>query len=237
MAEKGWIKTYRKIQDCWIWLEKEPFDKRSAWIDLLLTANHEEVKIRFNGDFITVEKGQILTSIRKLADKWHWSVDKVLRFLRLIESDGMIKKDSDNFRTLITIENYELYQDEPNTNSTQAESKQNVSRNKQELRIKNNNNICAISLHEQEELDKNFEIIYNSYPKKKGRAKGYDLYKGWLRGRDISGRKVKLTNKQMWNAIANYKREIENNGTELQFVKQFDTFMNKSILDYVEDEE
>jgi hypothetical protein len=237
VAEKGWIKTYRKIQDCWIWLEKEPFDKRSAWIDLLLTANHEEVKIRFNGDFITVEKGQILTSIRKLADKWHWSVDKVLRFLRLIESDGMIKKDSDNFRTLITIENYELYQDEPNANSTQAESKQNVSRNKQELRIKNNNNICAISSHEQEELDKNFEIIYNSYPKKKGRAKGYDLYKGWLRGRDISGRKVKLTNKQIWNAIANYKREIENNGTELQFVKQFDTFMNKSILDYVEDEE
>ena len=94
VAEKGWIKTYRKIQDCWIWLEKEPFDKRSAWIDLLLTANHSDVRIRFNGDFITVEKGQILTSIRTLAEKWRWSVDKVSRFLKLIESDGMIKKDS-----------------------------------------------------------------------------------------------------------------------------------------------
>ena len=111
MADKGWIKTYRKIQDCWIWLEKEPFDKRSAWIDLLLTANHADKKILFNGDLITVNRGQILTSIRKLADKWKWSYDKVLRFLKLIESDGMIKKESDNFRTLLTIENYEVYQD------------------------------------------------------------------------------------------------------------------------------
>lgn len=111
MADKGWIKTYRKIQECWIWLEKEPFDKRSAWIDLLLTANHADKKILFNGELITVRRGQILTSIRKLAEKWKWSYDKVLRFLRLIESDGMIKKESDNFRTLLTIENYEVYQD------------------------------------------------------------------------------------------------------------------------------
>ena len=106
------------MQECWIWLDKEPFDKRSAWIDLLLTANHSDKKIHFNGEIITVERGQILTSIRKLSAKWKWSYDKVLRFLRLIESDGMISKDSDNFRTLITIENYEVYQDLPNADRT-----------------------------------------------------------------------------------------------------------------------
>ena len=118
MADKGWIKTYRKIQECWIWLEKEPFDKRRAWIDWLLTANHADKKILFNGELITVRRGQILTSIRKLAEKWKWSYDKVLRFLRLIESDGMIKKESDNFRTLLTIENYEVYQDVTITDRT-----------------------------------------------------------------------------------------------------------------------
>ena len=256
MSDKGWIKTYRKIQDCWIWLEKEPFDKRSAWIDLLLTANHADVKIRFNGDFITVEKGQILTSIRKLSDKWHWSYDKVLRFLKLLEVDQMIRKDSDNFRTLITIENYELYQDEPNTNRTQisvplSEHVSEPVSDKQELRIKNNI-LCSNFLNEtdieeqkkneidkqqqRKELESNFEIIYKSYPKKKGKARGFDLYKGWLKGRDISGRKVKLTNRQIWSAIAMYKKEIEENGTELQFVQQFDTFMNKTILDYVGDD-
>ncbi len=118
VAEIGWIKTYRKIQECWIWLDKEPFDKRSAWIDLLLTANHSDKKILFNGELITVQRGQILTSVRKLSTKWKWSYDKTLRFLKLIESDGMVQRDSDNLRTLLTIVNYEVYQDVPITNRT-----------------------------------------------------------------------------------------------------------------------
>ena len=39
---KGWISIHRKIQDSEIWNSSEPFDKRSAWIDLLLLANHED---------------------------------------------------------------------------------------------------------------------------------------------------------------------------------------------------
>ena len=123
MADKGWIKTYRKIQECWIWLDKEPFDKRSAWIDLLLTANHADKKILFNGELITIKRGQILTSVRKLGEKWMWSNDKVLRFLRLLESDGMIKKESDNFRTLLIIENYDIYQDLPNSDRTETSTR------------------------------------------------------------------------------------------------------------------
>lgn len=91
--------------------------------------------------------------------------------------------------------------------------------------------------NDMEELQKNFQIIYDSYPKKVGKARGFDLYKGWLKGRDVSGKKVKLTNKQIWGAIAKYKNQIEENGTNKQFIKQFDTFMNKAILDYVEDGE
>ena len=114
----GWIKLYRQLQDCWIWLDKEQFDKRSAWVDLLLTANHSDKKILFNGELITVKRGQILTSIRKLAERWKWSYDKTSRFLKLIESDGMLRKESDNCRTLLTIENYEFYQDVPITDRT-----------------------------------------------------------------------------------------------------------------------
>ena len=114
----GWIKLYRQLQDCWIWLDKEPFDKRSAWVDLLLTANHSDKKILFNGELITVKRGQIFTSIRKLAERWKWSYDKTSRFLKLIESDGMLRKESDNCRTLLTIENYEVYQDVTCTDRT-----------------------------------------------------------------------------------------------------------------------
>lgn len=114
--DKGWIKLYRQIQDCWIWLDKEPFDKRSAWMDLLLTANHSDKKIKFNGELITIKRGQILTSIRKLSEKWKWSVNKVYRFINLLESDDMLQRESDKNRTLITIINYSVYQHSKNTN-------------------------------------------------------------------------------------------------------------------------
>ena len=106
----GWIKLYRQLQDCWIWLDKESFDKRSAWVDLLLTANHSDKKILFNGELITVKRGQILTSVRKLSAKWKWSVNKVYRFLKLLESDEMLQKESDKDRTLLTIVNYSIFQ-------------------------------------------------------------------------------------------------------------------------------
>ena len=106
----GWIKLYRQLQDCWIWLDKEPFDKRSAWVDLLLTANHSDKKILFNGELITIKRGQILTSVRKLSAKWKWSVNKVYRFLKLLESDEMLQKESDKDRTLLTIINYSIFQ-------------------------------------------------------------------------------------------------------------------------------
>ena len=106
----GWIKLYRQLQECWIWLDKEPFDKRSAWVDLLLTANHSDKKILFNGELITVKRGQILTSVRKLSSKWKWSVNKVYRFLKLLESDEMLQKESDKDRTLLTIVNYSIFQ-------------------------------------------------------------------------------------------------------------------------------
>lgn len=247
VAEKeGWIKTYRKIQDCWIWQIDESFDKRSAWIDLLLSANHKDVKLQFNNELILVERGQFITSIRKLSERWKWSYDKVSRFLKLLESDGMIKKQSDKFRTLLTIENYEVYQDVPNTNRTpisehpehQQVTNKNEKNEKNNIYVQNSLNEsenCDDKKEKKEELENNFKIIYDSYPKKVGKSKGYEYYLGWLKGRKISGRTIKLTNKQIWQAIANYKREIDKNETELQFIKQFDTFMNKSILDYIEE--
>lgn len=100
-----------------------------------------------------------------------------------------------------------------------------------------NNNINNNTKEELNELEKNFNIIYNSYPKKVGKAKAYEYYLQWLKGRVISGRKIKLTNKQIWSAISKYKQQCESNNTELQYYKNFDIFMNKAILDYVEDEE
>lgn len=92
--------------------------------------------------------------------------------------------------------------------------------------------------NELDELEKNFKIIYESYPRKEGKSKGFDYYKGYVTtGRKMSGKNVKLTNKQIWAAISKYKQELEQKGTEPEYVQMFSTFMNKTILDYVEEEE
>ena len=89
-----------------------------------------------------------------------------------------------------------------------------------------------------EELKKNFQILYDSYPKKKGRTEAFSRYKLWVTtGKDVNGKKVKVTNRQIWNAIAKYKAELEEKGTELQYYKNFDTFLGKQLLDYVEEDQ
>ena len=88
-----------------------------------------------------------------------------------------------------------------------------------------------------DELEKNFKIIYESYPRKEGKSKGFDYYKGYVTtGRKMSGRNVKLTNRQIWDAISKYKQELEQKGTEPEYIQMFSTFMNKTILDYVEED-
>ena len=250
----GWIKIHRQIQNCLIWDDK-PFNMASAWIDLLLSANHEDKETIFDKKPILVKRGQRITSGRELSARWGWGKDKTLRFLRLLESEKMIVKDSDSRKTLLTIVNYGIYQDCENENETviRTLTGQSQATNKNDKNEKNNN-ICSnsddlnetekpkkkkpkLTEEESEELLKNFEIIYNSYPRKVGRTAGFELYKQWLKGKDIGGTKIKLTNKQIWLAIARYKKYLEDNETEKQYIKQFDTFMRKPILDYVGEDE
>ena len=107
---EGWISIYRQIVDNWIWKSNEPFDKRSAWIDLLLMVNHTKQKVPFENGFIEVEKGQRITSLERLAERWKWSRHKVSDFLNRLEQDKMLVQVRDNKKTLISIENYDKFQ-------------------------------------------------------------------------------------------------------------------------------
>ena len=121
----GWMRLYRQITDNWIWKSNEPFDKRSAWIDLLLSVNHTKQKVPFENGFIEVEKGQRITSLEKLAERWKWSRHKVSDFLNRLEQDKMLVQVRDNKKTLISIENYEKFQPQK-TSSDMSEDKSKV---------------------------------------------------------------------------------------------------------------
>lgn len=106
---KGWIKLHRELKDHPIWNDK-PFSKGQAWVDLLLSVNHEPKKIMFDGELIELQSGQFITSYLKLSEAWGWSRGKTTRFLNMLKTDTMIDIKRTGNGQLITIVNWALYQ-------------------------------------------------------------------------------------------------------------------------------
>lgn len=114
--KRGYILLHRKIWDNEIWDTDEPFDMRSAWVDLLLMVNHEERTIVVNCTPVVVGRGQKWTSVRVLADRWHWSTKRTLNYLKLLEKLRMITRKTTKRGTLLTVINYSKMQISRNTN-------------------------------------------------------------------------------------------------------------------------
>lgn len=106
---KGWIKLNRSISEHWIWSMDKPFDRLHAWVDILLSVNHTEQKIPLNKNIITIEKGAMITSERKLAERWGWSRTKVTDFLKTLENDCMVDIKKLRAGTYLKVLTYEDY--------------------------------------------------------------------------------------------------------------------------------
>ena len=115
MPDKGWITLHRKIRDNWIWQDPE---KLRAWLDILLMVNHEDRQVPVNGKVVTVMRGQRLTSIAHLAERWHWNRKRVVRFLDLLEGAEMCTTIRTRSGTTITVTNWDFYQNPGSTKGT-----------------------------------------------------------------------------------------------------------------------
>ena len=136
---RGYIKLFRKIEDCPLFMEDtEPFSKLSAWVDLLLMANHKDGSFIIGMTKYNVKRGQKWTSITKLAERWHWCRKKVRAYLNLLESEGMVYLDISNRGLLITIVNYCSYQDF-SSKKEQQNAQPNAQPNAQQGNIKGTN--------------------------------------------------------------------------------------------------
>ena len=106
-TDKGYIKVYRDIREHWIWENSDYF---KAWIDLIMMAQHEDRELLFNNEILKIPKGSFVTSVRRLADRWSWDKDRVLKFLRKLQASGMIDRKADRHKTVITLIKYGFYQ-------------------------------------------------------------------------------------------------------------------------------
>jgi hypothetical protein len=234
MSSKGYIRVFRQIQDCWIW-DTGKFDKRSAWIDLLMLANHSDKRIVFNGEYITIKKSQYLTSIRNLANRWLWSTSSVTSFLRLLEKDKMIIRDSDKYRTLITIVNYSIYQDSKYTKETVSDTPiDTVTTTVTTTSTETNNTLNTLNTldsnnnaHRSAPYSEHFEEFWRCYKKKNDKKRAYACYMARL--------KEGFSEDELLIACKNYMDECEKQHREDRYIKDAKTFIgvNTPFVDYL----
>ena len=104
----GWIKIHRDIATHWIFQDECKF---KWWIDLLLMASYEDNKQLVGDRMVEVKRGQMIVSLSFLSKRWGKAKGTVLKFIELLESDHMIDRYTDRKVTILTICNYESYQE------------------------------------------------------------------------------------------------------------------------------
>lgn len=82
-----------------------------AWFWLVANACWKSTKHDINGKIITLKRGQICVSRTRLAKAWGWSPSAVERFLTRLQTEQMIGRATGQGKSVITILNYEKYQD------------------------------------------------------------------------------------------------------------------------------
>tara|TARA_R110000824_G_scaffold186126_2_gene367381 strand:- start:129 stop:755 length:627 start_codon:yes stop_codon:yes gene_type:complete len=117
---EGFITLHRSVQKHWIWQEPEAL---KFWIALLQEANWQEKKTMFNGSLLTVKRGELVFGRIKYSRLLNISEKKIRRYLNLLQKEQMIGQQKTNKYTLISITNYESYQNEATKGPTKGQQR------------------------------------------------------------------------------------------------------------------
>lgn len=104
----GYVKIHRKLLDNPIVMKD--IEHLAVWIYLLLHATHKEMNVIFNGKKIMLKSGQLITGARAIAKDLEINKDKVQRILNEYKTDTQIDTLTSPKGRLITILNWEKYQ-------------------------------------------------------------------------------------------------------------------------------
>ena len=131
----GWVKLHRKFVN-WEWFTD--YKTSHLFLYLLLSANHKESNWRGQ----TVKRGQLITGRKSLSEKTGLSEQSIRTCLDRLKSTNEITIKTTNKNSIITVLNYDLYQNKESDNqqnNQQLTIKQPTS-NQQLTTNKNDNN-------------------------------------------------------------------------------------------------
>ena len=224
----GYIKLHRKLAQ-WGWYKN--YVIKDTFIHCLIFANYTERP--FEG--MIIKKGQFVTSYDRLASELGFSVQQIRTAIKKLKSTGEITTKSTSKFTVITVVNWEDYQNTEEfptskttytlTNEQQSSNKQITNNQQQRKNIKNiknkKNNIYA----QKDCACEFFEILWQRYPRKKGKS-------------SVSKKAMQEINnvgfERMSKAIDNYRADIEHNNTQEQYIMYGSTFFNGGYKDWLE---
>ncbi len=125
MAKRGYVKVPRALFQTAEWEEKRRFSRFEAEISLYEQAAYTDGRlVHVRGVDILLRRGQLVATVRTLAEKWGWSPSAVDRFLRKMRDSRRddIRIDVETLKgtvaSRITICNYDCCDDEVDESET-----------------------------------------------------------------------------------------------------------------------
>jgi len=208
----GWIKLHRQLLGSAVF-DNEKMLKVFVWC--MLKATHQEYIQIVGRQQVKLYPGQFVTGRIKAGLELGMKSSTAWDYLLLLKTAQTINIKSNNKYSVVSVENWELYQskeDIPDSKpDSETDSKPTANQHKQEQENKKNINI------------EQFEEIWKLYPRKLGKA--------------IAMKKLpNLINQygyeQMIRTVARYKAEVK--GKDVQFIQHGKTFFTSGFMDYLD---
>lgn len=137
MENKGFIMIDRSILEDDMYFS-EKFTRMQAYIDLCLLAAFKSRTFYIRGNKVELQPMQVAKSVRDLADRWQWSVNKVRGYLYELEKGDYIDTQKTSVNQIITIKKYIVVNTQNDTQINTQTDTQNDTQTDTPI-IKNNN--------------------------------------------------------------------------------------------------
>lgn len=146
LSGKGFISLHRKLKDNPVWQDPNYL---KLWVYCLFEASHRDREQLIGNEIVPLKRGQFVTGRNSLADEMNLGVkpkqrlnDRTwFRYLKNLETWGMLTIKSTNKYSVVTIDNYDTYQD--NFNKKVQDSDQQLSNKSPatDQQLSTNNNV------------------------------------------------------------------------------------------------
>lgn len=143
---QGWVKVHRKLMDNPIWSDSNYI---KLWLYCLMKAAHKENDMLIGNQVVKVGRGQFVTGRDSLEKDMNRGVKPSnrlsalswWRYLKNLENMGMLNIKSNNKYSVVSIDNYELYQSIDSQSDQQDDQEMNIKCSADDQQLITNKNV------------------------------------------------------------------------------------------------